>query len=159
MSNVDWEKLKAEYLHGGTSYRKLAEKYGISRSLIQRRATREHWADLEEDVRAKAESKVCQKIASDRASDLAKLDRTRSLLIEKLSRAAERYPDVPGNRMEQSVSERDDGKGGEGGSKFKTVKTESDLIKMVGALEKLMAMTGYAPDAGSDEKVVIVDDV
>ncbi len=41
---VDWSKIKAEYITGtDTSYRKLAEKYGIHESVITKRAVAEKW--------------------------------------------------------------------------------------------------------------------
>ena len=52
----DWKKIKAEYIRGGTSYRKLADKYrqdGVSFSSIRRRAEKEKWTDL----RTQAEQK------------------------------------------------------------------------------------------------------
>ncbi len=42
-----WAKIRKEYIAGGTSYRKLAEKYGVSRSAIEARGRAEGWvADL-----------------------------------------------------------------------------------------------------------------
>lgn len=60
---MDWNKIKAEYIAGGTSYRKLAEKYGISRSKLQARATKEKWVDLQSQTQAKTESKIVDAIS------------------------------------------------------------------------------------------------
>lgn len=60
---MDWKKIKAEYIAGGTSYRKLAEKYDVSRSKLQARATREKWADLKSQAEAKTESKIVETIS------------------------------------------------------------------------------------------------
>ena len=43
---ADWEKIKAEYIKGGTSYRKLSEKHGVSFGTLKRRAGLEKWAEL-----------------------------------------------------------------------------------------------------------------
>lgn len=56
--SVDWNKLKAEYIAGGTSYRKLAEKYGVSENTLRRRAAKEKWTQ----ERHKSDTKVTQKI-------------------------------------------------------------------------------------------------
>lgn len=64
---MDWKPIKAEYIAGGTSYRKLAQKYGVSRSKLQAIATREKWVDLRGQVEAKTESKMVDSI-SDKAS-------------------------------------------------------------------------------------------
>lgn len=156
MSHVDWEKIKAEYLQGGTSYRKLAEKHSVSRTTLEQRARKEEWAKQREDVQGKAEAKARQKIVSQRAKDIELLDRSRTLLIQKLHRTIEKFPDIPGNRMEQSVTEfigaDDDSeeKSKKKSPKQKTVRFESDLTKMVQTLDKLMEMTGYTIIADAD---------
>lgn len=146
MANVDWDKIKAEYLAGGTSYRKLAKKYGISAQAVTRRAIKEKWTESLEKVRSEVEAKVEQKIASQRASDIAKLDRARSKLIDKLSAAIDKYPDIPGNRTVQSVSDiilsDEEGDQKKGGAKQKHVQIESDILKMIKGLEMLMGMSG-----------------
>lgn len=149
MSHVDWEKIKAEYLQGGTSYRKLANKHSVSFSTLRARAIKEKWSNKRDEVCIKAATKAEQKIVSQRAKDIELLDKSRTLLIQKLHRSIEKFPDVPGNRMEQSVTElieaNDDSedKTKKKIPKQKTVRFESDLMKMVQTLDKLMALTGY----------------
>ena len=158
MPNVDWEKIKAEYLAGGTSYRKLAEKHGVPRSTLEQRAKREQWTKQHEDVKGKAEAKARRKIVTQRAADIAALDRVRSKLIRKLEQSVDRFPDIPGNRMEQSVTEAIEEKGEPNRfgiptrkpPKKKTVLVESDLLRMATMLEKLMDMTGYVNTADSE---------
>ena len=60
---MDWNKIKAEYIAGGTSYRKLAEKYGVDRNKIQVRATKENWVGLKSQAQAKTESKIVESIS------------------------------------------------------------------------------------------------
>ena len=156
MSHVDWEKIKAEYLQGGTSYRKLAEKHGVRLCTLANRAKIEEWPKQLKDVEYKASTKAVQKIVSQRAKDIELLDKSRTLLIQKLHRSIEKFPDIPGNRMEQSVTEligADDDSEGKPKKKIpkqKTVRFESDLMKMVSALDKLMEMTGYTNIGDTD---------
>lgn len=156
MSHVDWEKIKAEYLQGGTSYRKLAEKYSVSRTTLEQRARKEEWTKQREDVQCKAEAIARRKIVSQRAKDIELLDSSRTLLIQKLHRTIEKFPDIPGNRMEQSVTEfigaddESEEKPKKKSPKQKTVRFESDLMKMVQTLDKLMEMTGYTIIADAD---------
>lgn len=154
VSHVDWEKIKAEYLQGGTSYRKLADKHGVSFSTLRARAIKEKWADKRDEVCNKAATKVEQKIVSQRAKDIELLDRSRTLLIQKLHRSIEKLPDIPGNRMEQCMSEillsDSDGSESQKIPKRKTVRFESDLLKMVQTLDKLMEMSGYANQAAAE---------
>lgn len=60
---MDWKRIKAEYIAGGTSYRKLADKYGVSRSKIQAKATSEKWVDLKSQAQAKTESKIVESVS------------------------------------------------------------------------------------------------
>lgn len=158
MSHVDWDKIKAEYLQGDMSQRKLAEKYNVSYSTLRDRANNEEWAKKREEIRSKAVAKSEQEIVSQRAEDIKLLDRSRTLLIKKLAKAIEKYPETPGNRIEQSIVERfDDATGNDKKMpKEKTVRVESDIVKMITALEKLMAMSGYdVAGHGADVPVLL----
>lgn len=42
---ADWSKIKTEYITTDTSYRKLAEKYGINKDTIYAKAKKEGWPD------------------------------------------------------------------------------------------------------------------
>lgn len=155
MSNVDWQKIKAEYLQGGTSYRKLAEKYEVPFSTLEKKARAEKWTKLRESVSEEAETIVRQKLVSQRAKDISSLERSRSMLIAKLENSISKFPDIPGNRMEQAITEiiTPDDKNNDSPKKKlpkqKTVRFESDLLKMVTTLGKLMEMIGYS---GADEE-------
>lgn len=156
MSHVEWEKIKAEYLQGGTSQRKLAEKYGISYNTFKDRASREAWAKQREEIHSKSAAKAQQKIVSQRAKDIELLDKSRTLLIQKLHSSIEKFPDIPGNRMEQSITEMIAADGDPEDKtkkkipKQKTVRFESDLVKLVQTLDKLMALTGYVNTGEND---------
>ena len=60
---MDWNKLKAEYIAGGISYRKLAEKYGVSFSTLRDIAIREKWTDLKAQAQNKSVTKLVESVA------------------------------------------------------------------------------------------------
>lgn len=64
---MDWKNVKAEYIRGGVSYRKLAEKYGVSFSSVRRRAEKENWTDLRTQAEQKLSTKIVEKVASQEA--------------------------------------------------------------------------------------------
>lgn len=73
MADAKWKKIRAEYIRGGTSYRKLAEKYGVSFNSLQKLAKAEKWTDLRKQQYDKSTAKMVEKIASqeaDKAVDL-----------------------------------------------------------------------------------------
>ena len=68
---MDWKKLRAEYIAGGTSYRKLAEKYDEPLSNIKRIAKKENWVELKAQCQTKAATKIVE-IESDKQADRMK---------------------------------------------------------------------------------------
>ena len=68
---VDWNVIKAEYIAGGTSYRKLAEKYGIDRNQIADRGKSEKWVELKRQTQDKTQTKLSDAISDSAASEAA----------------------------------------------------------------------------------------
>ena len=85
MSCVDWNKIKAEYIAGGISYRKLAEKHEISRSKLQARATSEGWVDLKSQAQAKTEAKLVDSISDQSAKTTVTIYSVAEELLGKIS--------------------------------------------------------------------------
>lgn len=70
---ADWKAIKTEYITTDTSYRKLAEKYGIDQATIARRAKKEDWVSSRQqhDIKTQAEMQAAVgKEQVDRASRL-----------------------------------------------------------------------------------------
>ena len=85
IANVDYSKLKKEYLMGNISYRELAKKHSVSFSTLRKVAAKEQWAQLREQVRTKTDTKTID-IVSDKN---AKIDDTYFRCVDKLMRKAE----------------------------------------------------------------------
>lgn len=83
--SVDWNKIKAEYIAGGTSYRKLCEKYGLKLSELRSVAEREKWVEL----KAQAQHKINTKIVNVVSENNAKIDDKYFRLVDKLLDKAE----------------------------------------------------------------------
>lgn len=84
-----WQKIKAEYIAGGTSYRKLADKYGVSRTTLERKAKDEKWSELRRQAEGKAEAKLINAISEKNA----KIDDKYYRLVDKLFTKAEEVID------------------------------------------------------------------
>ena len=80
-----WKKIKAEYIAGGTSYRKLAKKYEVKLSALRSVAEREKWVELKAQAQHKTDTKIIESVSdieSKRATDIVDVaDR----LLEKIS--------------------------------------------------------------------------
>ena len=81
----DWKKVKAEYIRGGTSYRKLAEKFGVSFSSVKRHAVAEKWTDLRSKSEEKATSKMIEKVAGQEAKRVEAIDTIADKILQQIS--------------------------------------------------------------------------
>ena len=141
---VNWAKIKAEYIAGGISQRKLAAKHGVSFNTLAKRANNEKWAEIRDDTYNKSIAKAQQKAVEVTASNAVKLEQAKGLLIDRLKKAIESMPENAGTHARRYIGD---------GNKKLTV--DYDLLAMVTALEKLTA------DGKSDvdEGVTVIIDV
>jgi outer membrane biosynthesis protein TonB len=89
---VDWNAIRAEYIGGGTSYRKLAEKYQVSFMVLKTRAKKEDWPGLRTQAEHKASTEATQKTAEAAADNAAIAANIKKRLLLRLSRMEQKYP-------------------------------------------------------------------
>ena len=110
MANVDWIKIKNEYINTNISYRKLAEKYDISFSTLEKTARKEHWKELREKQCDKVETRLRQKTADkivdaevDRLTELLKLTDEAQEQIRVGMSQLNKFMDMFGNIHESEI--------------------------------------------------------
>ena len=81
---ADWQAIKTEYITTDTSYRKLAQKYGVNATNIAKRASKEKWVDERNKNASKTLSKTLNAIGSKQAERTAKLIGVSDLLLDKI---------------------------------------------------------------------------
>lgn len=86
---ADWQAIKTEYITTDTSYRKLAEKYGIHYKVISERGKAEGWVELRSQHRDKTLTKTLDKISNKQSDKMARLDKLTDKLLDKLEQAIE----------------------------------------------------------------------
>ena len=86
---MDWKRIKTEYIAGGTSYRKLCEKYGVSRTTLQRKAKDEKWLTLRSQAEAKTESKIIEAVSDDAAEKAVDIIDVADKLLGKIESMVE----------------------------------------------------------------------
>lgn len=88
---IDWIAVRNDYINGGGSYRKLAEKYGISLGTLRARAEKEKWVKLKERQMRKISTKTAQrtaeKIAKQEAERVARIHAASDELLTKIEQA------------------------------------------------------------------------
>ena len=83
-NSVDWKAIKAEYIAGGISYRKLAEKYSVPFSTLSQMAMREKWTDLRQQTQHKTDTDLVKSIGRKNAKKSAKIDDLADRLLDKI---------------------------------------------------------------------------
>ena len=83
---MNWEAIKTEYITTDTSYRKLSEKYSISRATITLRAKREGWVALKNQFNAETMAKTQNAIVKDRVKRADRLYRAADKLLDMIEK-------------------------------------------------------------------------
>ena len=84
---ADWKKIKTEYITTETSYRKLAQKYGLDQATIARRAKKEGWVSNRQQNASKTQAKIIDKISDKTADKMARIEGITDKLLTKLDQA------------------------------------------------------------------------
>lgn len=128
---MDWSKLKAEYIAGGTSYRKLAKKYGVSFNTIQGVAKQEKWVELRNQVKDKSTTKMVESIAQDITKNAVKINNVADKLLDKISRMLDEYDELDSQSIKHFTSALKDIKD------VKGIKSDIDMREQEARIEKL----------------------
>lgn len=86
---IDWASIKTEYITTDTSYRKLAEKYGMNHTVIARKAGAEDWVDQRKQYVSKQQAKTLEKISQQEANRAAKIHSVADKLLLKIEAMVE----------------------------------------------------------------------
>ena len=90
--NINWNEIRAEYIGGGISYRKLAEKHGISKDMIAQKAKKQGWQKDRATVQDKAATKIIQRAANAVTENVEIAADIKRRLLLRLRRIEEKYP-------------------------------------------------------------------
>lgn len=86
---ADWQAIKTEYITTDTSYRKLAQKYGVTYSVIGAKARDEGWVEQREQYRNKTITKTVEKISQQEANRAARIHSVADKLLNKIEAMVE----------------------------------------------------------------------
>ena len=129
---VDWQQLKTEYISGGTSYSKLAKKYDVSLGKIKRTALREHWTELRDQTRTKADLKLVNSVSTKQADKAKKITDVADMLLDKISDALQAMPLVDSQSIKHFSSALKDLKD------IKGIKSDADMREQEARIAKLV---------------------
>ena len=147
---MDWDKLKREYIAGGTSYRKLVDKYGVPLSTLKRVAHDEDWVGLREQCKAKSATKIVEIESDKNAERMRRLLKVSDDLLDAVEEA------VRSLKVEDLLLDRQLLKSLSGTIKdirdIQSIKTELDIEEQKARIKILQKQ---AQDEDSSKEVVV----
>lgn len=130
IANIDYSKLKKEYLRGNISYRELAKKYGVPFGTLRKVAAKEQWTQLRTQARAKADTKMIESISDKEAQRAVDIVDVADKLLGKISELMDAVP-LDTQSMKHLTSALKDLKD------IKGYKSELDLKEQMARIKKL----------------------
>lgn len=87
---ADWNAIRQEYITDeSSSYRKLAEKYGVGMTALYNHAKSEDWVGQRKRLKDKTITKSLEKISDKRADKMSRVMDITDKLLDKLERAVD----------------------------------------------------------------------
>lgn len=86
---IDWSAIKTEYITTDTSYRKLAQTYGVDQATIARRAKKEDWVSKRQQNVSTVQAKIVDAISDQQVDRATKLLSVADLLMDKVRQRIE----------------------------------------------------------------------
>lgn len=88
---ADWNKIKTEYLTSDTSYRKLAQKYGVNAITIAKKASKEGWVSQRQQQANRTLSKTLTVVSNRQVNRAVRLQEVADKLLNKIEAAVDDY--------------------------------------------------------------------
>ena len=147
---ADWQAIKTEYITTDTSYRKLAQKYGVNYQAICHRSKEEGWIEQREQYRNKTISKTIEKISQQEANRAARIHSVADKLLNKIEAMvdAEKPLDTKGIRaLTAAVKDL---------KEIQAVKSELDRQEQEARIANLRKQADKDDDSGKEPIQVVI---
>lgn len=128
---LNWTKIRNEYINGNISYRKLAEKHGISFNTLKDKAVAEKWFEKRKEqhnkIQTQTQQRTAEKLAEAEANRLLRISNAADRLLEKIEEATEQLDQfIVTNRVRQKEVKYVSAKAGFGKPQKEIVKEVED---------------------------------
>ena len=92
--NYDWTKIKSDYVcNADMSLRKIERKYGIPHRTVQLKSKADNWFATKKEYQNEISIKVCTKLSTKKADELANLVEASSIAADTILDALKNDPD------------------------------------------------------------------
>jgi transposase-like protein len=149
---VEWAKIKAEYIAGGTSYRKLAEKYGVSFNTLKTRAKEEQWYNLRQQKEHRTTTKIVESLSDKDAEKAVDIIDVANKLLGKISELMDEIP-LDTQSMKHLTSALKDLK------EIKGFKSDADMREQEARIRNLERQAEADNNEDNEIKVIIEGDL
>ena len=151
---ADWNKIKTEYLTSDTSYRKLAQKYGVNAITIAKKASKEGWVSQRQQQANRTLSKTLTGVSNRQVNRAARLQKVADKLLNKIEAAVDDY------NMESLLVDRQSLRQITGALKdikdIQMIRSEADLREQEARIAKLLK-EAEREDSGPNKVVIQIE--
>ena len=151
---ADWNKIKTEYLTSDTSYRKLAQKYGVNAITIAKKASKEGWVSQRQQQANRTLSRTLTAVSNRQVNRAARLQDVADKLLNKIEAAVDDY------NMELLLVDRQSLRQITGALKdikdIQMIRSEADLREQEARIAKLIK-EAEREDSGPNKVVIQIE--
>ena len=148
----DWKKIEAEYITTDTSYRKLADKYGVDQATIARRAKKHDWVSKRQHHADKTQAKILTADTQKKVDRAARLMTVADKLLQKVEQAVDHEELMSANAIKNLSEALRNIK------EAQMIKSDKDLLEQDARIAKLQKEAQKA-DTTEPVRVIIEDDL
>lgn len=149
---ADWQAIKTEYITTDTSYRKLAQKYGVNATNIAKRASSEGWVEQRKQNASKTLAKTLNAVGRKQAEQTAKLFGVSDLLLDKVKRLLEENEEL----LADTSAMKDVSVVLKNLKDLLMIKSEIDLREQEARIEKLRADAQQRNNDDDDDETGVI---
>ena len=149
---ADWQAIKTEYITTNTSYRKLAQKYGVGYQAICHKSREEGWIAMREQHKNNTTTKTLEKISQQEANRAAKIHTVADKLLLKIEALADRPGMMPKDVRSLVAAVKDL-------KEIQSVKSALDEQEQRARIANLQKLADKTDDNKEPIRVIIGDDL
>ena len=149
---ADWQSIKTEYITTDTSYRKLAQKYGVSYVQIGNVGKQENWVELRRQHLDKTVTKAMNAIANQQAGRAARLQSVADKLLTKVEQLVDEGEEL----LTDTSVMRDIARVLKDLKEIQMIKSDADMREQEARIDKLRADAQQRNNDDDDDETGVV---
>ena len=146
---ADWQKIKTEYITTDTSYRKLADKYGIDQATISRKAKKEDWVSMRQHHISETQAKILNADTEEKVDRATRLKTVADKLLDKVEQWVEMGEPISANSIKNLSDAIKNIK------EVQMIRTEEDIEEQKARIANLRKQAEKEENQNKDVTIVI----